>query len=81
MSRSPAHDPNRRVHHHRPGAAARPRALRTARRTLPGWVRIGDLERLHEIERLRPRRDRGVLVRLHGARLDAQRDLMNAAGR
>ena len=39
-----------------------PCALRAARRTLPGWVRTGDLERLHELERLRPRRDRGVLL-------------------
>ncbi|MCY4350694.1 MAG: winged helix DNA-binding domain-containing protein [Thiotrichales bacterium] len=39
-----------------------PCALRTARRTLPGWVRIADLERLQEIERLRPRRGRGVLL-------------------
>lgn len=39
-----------------------PCALRTARRTLPGWVRIADLERLPALERLRPRRDRGVLL-------------------
>ena len=39
-----------------------PCALRTAARTLPGWIRVEDLERLHELERLRPRRDRGVLL-------------------
>ena len=39
-----------------------PCALRTAGRALPGWIRTEDLERLHEIERLRPRRDRGVLL-------------------
>ena len=36
--------------------------LRTAGRALPGWIRIEDLERLPELERLRPRRDRGVLL-------------------
>ena len=39
-----------------------PCVLRTSRRTLPGWIRIDDLERLPELERLRPRRDRGVLL-------------------
>ena len=39
-----------------------PCALRTARRSLPGWIRVEDLERLPELERLRPRRDRGVLL-------------------
>ena len=39
-----------------------PCTLRTARRALPGWVRAEDLERLPELERLRPRRDRGVLL-------------------
>ena len=39
-----------------------PCALRTAGRALPGWIRIEDLERLPELERLRPRRDRGVLL-------------------
>ena len=39
-----------------------PCALRTARRALPGWIRVDDLERLAELERLRPRRDRGVLL-------------------
>ena len=31
-------------------------------RALPGWIRVDDLERLAELERLRPRRDRGVLL-------------------
>ena len=39
-----------------------PCALRTAGKVLPGWIRIEDLERLPELERLRPRRDRGVLL-------------------
>ena len=39
-----------------------PCALRTAGRALPGWIRVEDLERLSELERLRPRRDRGVLL-------------------
>lgn len=39
-----------------------PCALRTAGRALPGWIRAEDLERLPELERLRPRRDRGVLL-------------------
>ena len=39
-----------------------PCALRTAGRALPGWIRVEDLERLPELERLRPRRDRGVLL-------------------
>ena len=39
-----------------------PCALRTARKVLPGWMRVEDLERLPELERLRPRRDRGVLL-------------------
>ncbi len=39
-----------------------PCALRTAARTLPGWIRVEDLERLPEFERLPPRRDRGVLL-------------------
>ena len=39
-----------------------PCALRTAGRTLPGWIRPEDLERLPDLERLRPRRDRGVLL-------------------
>ena len=39
-----------------------PCTLRTPRRTLPGWIRTDDLERLPELERLRPRRDRGVLL-------------------
>ena len=39
-----------------------PCALRTQRRTVPGWIRSEDLERLPELERLRPRRDRGVLL-------------------
>ena len=39
-----------------------PCTLRTPRRTLPGWIRADDLERLSELERLRPRRDRGVAL-------------------
>ena len=39
-----------------------PCALRTAERALPGWIRAEDLERLPELERLRPRGDRGVLL-------------------
>ena len=39
-----------------------PCALRTAGRALPGWIRTEDLERLPELERLRPRGDRGVLL-------------------
>ena len=39
-----------------------PCALRTAGRALPGWIRPEDLERLPDLERLRPRRDRGVLL-------------------
>ena len=39
-----------------------PCALRTAGRALPGWIRAEDLERLPELERLRPRGDRGVLL-------------------
>ena len=39
-----------------------PCALRTERRAVPGWIRSDDLERLPEVERLRPRRDRGVLL-------------------
>ena len=39
-----------------------PCALRTQRRMVPGWIRSEDLERLPELERLRPRRDRGVLL-------------------
>ena len=40
----------------------RPCALRTEGRTAPGWIRAEDLERIPELERLRPRRDRGVLL-------------------
>lgn len=36
--------------------------LRTPKRVVPGWIRIEDLERLPALERLRPRRDRGVLL-------------------
>ncbi len=39
-----------------------PCALRTERRTVPGWIRVEDLERIPKLERLRPRRDRGVLL-------------------
>ena len=39
-----------------------PCALRTAGRALPGWIRGEDLQRLPDLERLRPRRDRGVLL-------------------
>ena len=39
-----------------------PCTLRTATRSIPGWVRVEDLERLPELEGLRPRRDRGVLL-------------------
>ena len=39
-----------------------PCTLRTPRRTVPGWIRAGDLECLPVLERLRPRRDRGVLL-------------------
>ena len=39
-----------------------PCALRAERRALPGWIRTDDLERLPELQRLRPRRDRGVLL-------------------
>ena len=39
-----------------------PCALRTERRAVPGWIRVEDLERIPELERLRPRRDRGVLL-------------------
>lgn len=39
-----------------------PCTLRTAGRALPGWIRAEDLERLPELECLRPRRDRGVLL-------------------
>ena len=39
-----------------------PCALRTERRAVPGWIRVEDLERIPEHERLRPRRDRGVLL-------------------
>ena len=37
-------------------------ALRTEGRNGPGWIRAEDLERIPELERLRPRRDRGVLL-------------------
>ena len=37
-------------------------ALRTEGRNVPGWIRAEDLERIPELERLRPRRDRGVLL-------------------
>ena len=40
----------------------RPCALRTEGRRVPGWIRAEDLERIPELERLRPRRDRGVLL-------------------
>ena len=36
--------------------------LRTAKRAIPGWIRPEDLERLPALERLRPRRGRGVLL-------------------
>ena len=39
-----------------------PCGLRAAQRTLPGWIRTEDLDRVHDLERLRPRRDRGVLL-------------------
>ena len=39
-----------------------PCTLRTAKRALPGWIRVEDLECLPELERMRPRRDRGVLL-------------------
>ena len=39
-----------------------PCVLRSERRLVPGWIRIEDLERIPELERLRPRRDRGVLL-------------------
>lgn len=39
-----------------------PCTLRTAGQALPGWIRAEDLERLPELERLRPRGDRGVLL-------------------
>ena len=39
-----------------------PCALRAAGKVRPGWIRVEDLERLPELERLRPRRDRGVLL-------------------
>ena len=44
------------------GGRIRPCALRTERRALPGWIRVEDLECIPELERLRPRRDRGVLL-------------------
>ena len=37
-------------------------ALRTASRAIAGWIRVEDMERLCVLERLRPRRDRGVLL-------------------
>ena len=40
----------------------RPCALRTEGRNVPGWIRAEDLERIPELGRLRPRRDRGVLL-------------------
>ncbi len=46
----------------REGGHILPCALRTERRSVPGWIRSEDLERLPELERLRPRRDRGVLL-------------------
>ena len=39
-----------------------PCALHTERRMVPGWIRNEDLERVPALERLRPRRDRGVLL-------------------
>lgn len=39
-----------------------PCGLHTARRTVPGWIRVEDLETVSELERLRPRRDRGLLL-------------------
>ena len=36
--------------------------LRGPKRVLPGWIRSEDLERLSSLERLRPRRERGVLL-------------------
>ena len=39
-----------------------PCALRAERRTFPGWIRTDALERLPELQRLRPRGDRGVLL-------------------
>ena len=39
-----------------------PCGLHTARRTVSGWIRVEDLETVSELERLRPRRDRGVLL-------------------
>ena len=40
----------------------RPCVLRTEGRNIPGWIRVEDLETVSELERLRPRRDRGVLL-------------------
>ena len=40
----------------------RPCVLRTEGRNIPGWIRVEDLETVPELERLRPRRDRGVLL-------------------
>ena len=39
-----------------------PCALRAERRIFPGWIRTDALERLPELQRLRPRGDRGVLL-------------------
>ena len=36
--------------------------LRDGKRAAPGWIRVEDLERAPELERLRPRRERGVLL-------------------
>ena len=40
----------------------RPCVLRTEGRNIPGWIRVEDLETVSTLERLRPRRDRGVLL-------------------
>ena len=40
----------------------RPCVLRTEGRNIPGWIRVEDLEAVSELERLRPRRNRGVLL-------------------
>ena len=40
----------------------RPCVLRTEGRNIPGWIRVEDLETVSALERLRPRRDRGVLL-------------------
>jgi len=40
----------------------RPCVLRTEGRNIPGWIRVEDLETVSELERRRPRRDRGVLL-------------------